>query len=132
MPRNRTKNTPIGTAPCPFKGCEKEGPLFRYRSQTADEKKQRRAGKLYMRCEDHGMTSDQEWLLANATITNEEPDSPLENIEPAADDALDGKERPGKAKTDDQTATAEPGAPASQPQPEPEPKNDDDGWGFFS
>ncbi len=97
MAKSKTQNPPIGTAPCPFKGCEKVCSVHRYRARTDDEKRQRHAGRMYLRCEDHGVTSDQGWIKANATFDDDtaksdisgSPDvtpEPTQSTKPAADD----------------------------------------------
>lgn len=103
MPRNRTKNQSIGTCLCPFRSCEIDAPLFRFRAATENEKMQRNAGKLYLVCPKHGRTSDQEYLLAEANITG------------VAEPQPEPEEKP----------ELEP-----QPAPAPAPKKSD-AWGFF-
>ena len=119
MARNRTPNTPIGTCPCPFRGCDQVGDLYRYRAQTDDPSKQRRAGKLYMRCPDHGMIHDQEWLLNKGVI----PSEPL-----PGDPAPEPTQKPTELKTGDQAKPDTPASPAQEPKPD---DAGDAGFGFF-
>lgn len=123
MPRNRTKNTPIGSAPCPFKDCDLIGQVFRFRQQSENANLTRRAGRLYMRCTDHGMTQDQNWLAEHATITDQEhgrsdaTQTPDETTTSAPE-----KAREPKPAADDKPDTVDAAAPDN---------DDDDGWGFF-
>lgn len=103
MARNRTPNRPIGTCPCPYRNCTKVANVYKYRAQSDDPTKQRRAGKLYLKCEEHGTTQDQSWILEHATITHGEiPDPPKPADKPK---------------------------PSDEPPKPTEEK--DDGWGFF-
>lgn len=61
-------NEPIGKCPCPFRNCELDVPVYRYRSSTDDPAKQRHAGKLYLMCPTHRRSEDQEWILEHASI----------------------------------------------------------------
>lgn len=109
MPRNRTKNTPIGFAPCPFKDCDLTGEVFRFRQWNENEKLVRKAGRLYLVCVDHGMTQDQKYLDDHATISDQ--------------DKTDAARSPTAADPD-----------AGDTQASPENDNDDDNnpWGFLT
>jgi hypothetical protein len=65
-------NKPIGTCPCPRRGCDLIAEVFRYRERP-NQLQRRRAGKLYLKCASDGrIEADgdgmQTFILENATI----------------------------------------------------------------
>lgn len=89
--------TPIGECPCPTKGCELTVPVFQYARQAPKRNATRRgssrkAGKLYVRCPEHGLLEPQSFIEANAKITGERepvdapPPSKTETPDPATPD----------------------------------------------
>lgn len=121
MARKRNeRNQPIGTCPCPVKGCELETKVFRYRQRSELEYRRRLAGLLYVVCDEHGRMQPQEFILEHATIEAQDepaPPAPAPKAEPApADDPPAAPRRPAAPRT------PAPRRPASQ---------GGNGWGFF-
>lgn len=80
----KERNQPIGTCPCPVKGCDETVPVYRYRQRAELEGRRRHAGKLYVTCPTHGRAEPQEWILEHATIRGEaEPPAPKPQPRPA-------------------------------------------------
>lgn len=104
-------NKPIGTCPCPRRGCDAVAEVFRYRERP-NQLQRRRAGKLYLKCDSDGrIEADgegmQTYILENATIW------------------ADGQRPAGEAPAQEPKAGPAP-APAKQPPApaakEPPPK----------
>ncbi len=98
-------NEPIGTCPCPFRNCELEAQVYRFRSDSEGSAKSRFAGKLYLMCPTHRRSEDQEWILEHATI---DPGAQVARVDEIAP------------------------PPAKPAEPEPAANDDDNGgFGFF-
>jgi hypothetical protein len=51
----RKPNVSIGTCPCPVAGCPREAaPIYRFAKRSDKPDPQRKAGKFYGRCPEHG------------------------------------------------------------------------------
>src|SRR4051812_19369084 len=100
----KEKNQPVGTSPCPIKGCELITKVFKYRSRSDDPAKRRFAGRLYCECEKHGRVENQEFLLESMKW-DEEKKRPVEPSAPVR--APDPKPQTTRAN--------EPQAPAKEP-----------------
>jgi len=69
---SRGTNPPIGTVPCPYRGCEHIAAVHKMAERSPDVPGRRRhGGKLYGRCPVHGQFADQEYILGAATIGRE-------------------------------------------------------------
>lgn len=121
MARNREPNKPIGTAPCPFRNCQEVGKVYRFRAQSDDPGRQRRAGRLYMRCDVHGMTQDQDWILERGSIEGA-PQPDKVSADRPGEPAPEPESKPAKAPASD--------TPAQKPAPATT-GDDAPGWGFF-
>jgi hypothetical protein len=115
----KEKNKPVGTSPCPIKGCGLTVKVYKYRSRSDDPAKRRFAGRLYAECEKDGRVENQEFLLehmkwdepAGAT---EAPAAPVAAPEP--------KPQPTRA------APARPEKPAAAPAGEPKTNKPSNSW----
>lgn len=116
MPRE--PNTPIGTCPCPTKGCELTAKVYRYRQRNDMPGRARHAGKLYVVCTDHGRLDPQEFILEHATIDRTGESAPAPVAEPAP--------------TQKPAAERKPAAPKPAPaQPARERETEKGGFGFY-
>ena len=117
------KNQPIGTCPCPFKGCEAETSVFKFRGRSDNPARHRYAGRLYCVCPKHGRIESQEWILENARIET----AAVSSAAPVADQAAPKPEpkappKPAVAPVKRSVATS-PAPPAVERARER--------WGFF-
>ncbi len=92
---NKPPNKPIGICPCPYRNCDLEVPVYRFRSSSDTPARERFAGKLYLICPTHRRSEDQEWISEHATIDSggapsrgdDKPAPPEKPVEtPPADD----------------------------------------------
>lgn len=79
----RKPNPSIGTAPCPVSGCSAACTVHKFERRAASDDRQRKAGKLYLRCPAHGRIGFdgdawvQEWVLERITwAEGEQPITP--------------------------------------------------------
>jgi len=125
----REPNTPIGTCPCPTKGCELDAKVYRYRQRNESPGRARHAGKLYVVCADHGRLDPQEYILANAKIDRlAAADAPPETSTPAPSSSSPAD--PPAASPPARAPKAPAPAPQRQPASSPAPATAE-GFGFY-
>jgi len=72
-------NPPIGTCPCPHRGCDRTATVKKFAHRSTTDQGRRLAGKLYLDCPDHGRfgtdgkPAAQEWILDHASIDGAPP-----------------------------------------------------------
>lgn len=132
----REPNTPIGTCPCPTKGCELDAKVYRYRQRNESPGRARHAGKLYVVCADHGRLDPQEYILANAKIDRLAAESPAATTDESQN--VTSASAPSSSSPADKPAASPPArapkAPASTSQIPPAIRSDSPakgGFGFF-
>lgn len=108
----KQRNEPIGTCPCPVKGCDISADVFKYRSAVADDQRpeyrRRFAGLLYLRCTEHGKYDGQEYILNNATIEGAKCQPKNHEKAPVQSDGalVETLEKPASAPVPHQSAPA--------------------------
>lgn len=135
----RGKNEAIGRVECPHKGCAQKCDVFKFRARGESERSvanQRRAGRFYGRCPEHGMFSGEspavnEYIAENAEIWGSkkpasagEPPAVAEKPAPVVVPESPAKppaQRPQPAKKPPAKAPSQTGQPMTQPNK----------WGFF-
>lgn len=101
---------PVGTVPCPIKGCDEIAAVFKYEGGP-DESRRRFAGRLYCVCPTHRRIENQEYLLEHIQWSKpEEKPEARAIVDKAAVRPMPAKSTP---------------APMQEPQPQ---KKKPSGW----